>query len=109
VDAGFAAFELALDLHLHSAGIAGELLYNTDLFDGERAIELAADYEGLLRQALAAPESRILGLRLPSDREPAPATRDTPIRRLRGAVAAEAPPEGLRERASESGGKRLSS
>jgi amino acid adenylation domain-containing protein len=66
VDTGFAAFELALDLHLHGQGITGEFLYNTALFDRMQIEELTADFAALLRQVLENPGRRLLGLELPS-------------------------------------------
>ena len=68
VDPGFAAFELALDLHVLAEGIAGEFIYNTALFDQETVAGLAEDYEALLRQVVCAPETRLLALELPSER-----------------------------------------
>jgi non-ribosomal peptide synthetase component F len=67
VDPGFAAFELALDLHVLAEGIVGEFIYNTALFDRETVVRLAADYEALLRQVVAAPDTRLLALELPSE------------------------------------------
>jgi non-ribosomal peptide synthetase component F len=74
VDAGFAAFELALDLHVLEEAIVGELLYNVELFDLASAVGLAEDYAALLRQVLDRPEVRLLDLEVPS--ESAPATDD---------------------------------
>ena len=68
VDPGFAAFELALDLHVLANGIVGEFLYNTALFDQETVVGLAEDYEALLRQVVSAPGTRLLALELPSER-----------------------------------------
>src|SRR5206468_2359440 len=68
VDAGFAAFELALDLHVLEHAIVGELLYNTELFDLPAVVRLAEDYAALLRQVLEQPDARLLDLELPSER-----------------------------------------
>jgi amino acid adenylation domain-containing protein len=68
VDPGFAAFELALDLHVLADGIVGEFLYNTALFERETVVRLAEDYEALLRQVVSSPETRLLALELPSER-----------------------------------------
>jgi amino acid adenylation domain-containing protein len=69
VDPGFAAFELALDLHVLAEGILGEFIYNTALFDRETVVALAEDYEALLRQVVSAPETRLLALELPSEQQ----------------------------------------
>ena len=86
VDAGFAAFELALDLHVLAEGITGEFIYNTELFDRGSVVRLAADFEALLRQIVISPDARLLALELPS--ETSSATEVTPnaggpIRRFR--------------------------
>ena len=71
VEIGFAAFDLALDLHLvEHEGIVGEFLFNTQLFDRATVERLASDYEELLRQIIAQPEARLLALELASEREP---------------------------------------
>jgi hypothetical protein len=67
VDAGFAAFELALDLHVLSDGIVGEFIYDTTLFDRESVMRLAGDFESLLRQVVSEPGARLLSLELPSE------------------------------------------
>ena len=67
VDTGFAAFDLALDLHVHDEGIGGEFIYNTRLFDRTAAERIAGDFEVLLRQVLDAPETRLLGPELSTD------------------------------------------
>jgi non-ribosomal peptide synthetase component F len=86
VDAGFAAFELALDLHVLADGITGEFIYNTALFDRASISRFATDFEALLGQVVSNPGARLLTLELPS--EGSPATDATPsdgvpIRRFR--------------------------
>ena len=71
VDPGFAAFDLALDLHVHDDGVTGELLYNTNLFDRGSIERIAGDFHGLLSQALNEPTTRLLALELPSERKQA--------------------------------------
>jgi hypothetical protein len=71
VDAGFAAFELALDLHVLEEAIVGELLYNVELFDLPSAVRLADDYAALLGQVLKEPGSRLLDLEVPNESIPA--------------------------------------
>ncbi len=100
VDAGFAAFDLALELYVREQGIAGELIYNTALFEPSTVERLAADFERLLRQVLADPDTRLLALELPGETEastPDAPARGAPIRRFReasgsgvGTVAGEA-------------------
>ena len=67
VDAGFAAFELALDLHVLEEGIIGEFFYNVDLFDSASIERLSEDFAALLAQVLANPGARLLALELPSE------------------------------------------
>jgi acyl carrier protein len=67
IDAGFAAFELALDLDVREDGISGELIYDTELFDPETVERFAADYVGLVRQVVAQPDTRLLAVELLSE------------------------------------------
>jgi non-ribosomal peptide synthetase component F len=85
VDPGFAAFDLALDLHVLEERITGEFLYNTNLFGPGSIERIAADFEGLVRDVLERPDARLLALELPSERRPsASAPRATAsIRRFR--------------------------
>ena len=86
VDAGFAAFDLALDLHVLDDGIEAEFIYNEDLFEISSIERLAADFDGLLRQVLQEPQARLLSLELPSDHGVAAGGSPTPgtsIRRFR--------------------------
>ena len=69
VDAGFAAFDLALDLDVLDEGITGELLYNTNLFEQGSIERIASDFDGLLGQLLHDPDTRLLALELPSERQ----------------------------------------
>ncbi len=90
VDAGFAAFELALDLHVLADGIVGEFIYNTALFDPETVARLAVDYEALLRQVVSTPDTRLLALELPSEQQGgvvAAAQTTAPIRSFRRATS----------------------
>ncbi len=64
VDLGLARFDLALELHLLDDRIAGELNYNTALFERDTVERLAADFESLLRQCVAAPSTRLLSIDL---------------------------------------------
>jgi amino acid adenylation domain-containing protein len=86
-DAGFAAFELALDLHVLEEGIVGEFLYNTALFDDASIVRLADDFNALLEQILASSDTRLLALQVPSENQPVVdgnATKSGPsIRRYR--------------------------
>jgi non-ribosomal peptide synthetase component F len=69
IDVGFAAFDLALDLHVAEGAIVGELIYDTDLFDPASAERLGADYVELVRQVVARPEAHLLALELPSEQQ----------------------------------------
>jgi amino acid adenylation domain-containing protein len=60
VDLGHARFDLALELHLLDDAIEAEFNYNTDVFEREPIERLATGFEALLRQALRAPETRLL-------------------------------------------------
>jgi hypothetical protein len=86
LDHGFAAFDLALDLRVLDEGIVGEFIYDTDLFDRTSVERFAADFDGLLRQVLEQPDSRLLALELASDGRAAEAGSSGPraaIRRVR--------------------------
>ncbi|MDQ6816150.1 MAG: amino acid adenylation domain-containing protein, partial [Actinomycetota bacterium] len=63
VDLGFARFELALELHVGER-IDAEFNWSTALFERETVLGLAEDYEGILRQVLADPGTRLLSLSL---------------------------------------------
>ena len=87
VDSGFAAFELAVDLHVLADGILGEVLYNVELFDEAEVALLAADYEGLLRQVLSQRDARLLDLELPSERTPTTVNGSSRSSSIRGSRA----------------------
>jgi amino acid adenylation domain-containing protein len=88
IDVGFAAFDLALDLRVLEEGIVGELIYDTDLFDGDSIEQLAADFVELLRQILERPDARLLALELISEQTAAAAPADgAAIRRFRKRTA----------------------
>ncbi|HSG38020.1 MAG TPA: condensation domain-containing protein, partial [Thermoanaerobaculia bacterium] len=54
-----AKFDLTLYVAETDAGVALDLVYNRDLFDGGRMEELLRQYAFLLEQAVAAPEERV--------------------------------------------------
>ena len=87
VDLGFARFELALELHLHDDRLAGELIYNTALWERASAERMAAQFEALLRDAVARPQTRLLALDVDAGAEPAAAAAAprAGIRGFRGA------------------------
>jgi non-ribosomal peptide synthetase component F len=60
VDLGFARFDLALELHLLDERIAGELIYNTALFDEPTIARLAVELGTLVRRAAEQPSTRLL-------------------------------------------------
>jgi amino acid adenylation domain-containing protein len=57
-------FDLTLNVRERDGGIAVDLVYAADLFDAPRMRELLAQLEGVLRQASAAPETRVGALSL---------------------------------------------
>jgi amino acid adenylation domain-containing protein/FkbM family methyltransferase len=86
VDVGSARFDLALALQVLESGIVAEFIYNTDLFDRGSVERIAEDFESLLLQILAQPETRLLSLELPSERRRGAGevpTRGASIRRFR--------------------------
>jgi amino acid adenylation domain-containing protein len=86
IDVGFAAFDLALDLHVLKEGIVGEFIYDTDLFDRDSIERLAVDFAALLREILERPQARLLALELLSEATAGATPTDrTAIRRFREA------------------------
>jgi hypothetical protein len=65
IDIGFSRFDLALELHVDGSGLAGYFEYDEELFDPATIDALAADFEELLRSAVAAPATPILALIAP--------------------------------------------
>jgi amino acid adenylation domain-containing protein len=65
LDLGFAAFDLALDLHVLDDGIVGEFIYDVELFDRDSVERLAERFGILLRQVLERPDARLLSLEMP--------------------------------------------
>jgi amino acid adenylation domain-containing protein len=59
-----AKFDLALDLTASVHGLAGGLRYNTDLFDRSTIRRMAGHFERVLRQMVAAPDTRLSALTL---------------------------------------------
>ena len=64
VDLGVARFDLALELHVLDDGIEAEFNWSTALFHPSTIQRLAANFEQLLRQGLAAPSTRLLSFTL---------------------------------------------
>ena len=93
IDLEVARFELALELHVLEQRIEAELNYNTALFDQATAQRLAGDFESVLRALTADPQTRLLGVQLPSEQAQGgagssargPAGAGTAIRRSRRA------------------------
>ncbi len=67
VDLGLARFDLALELHLLDGALEAEWGWNTDLFERASILRLAAEFESVLRQAVAEPGTRLLGFRLAAE------------------------------------------
>src|ERR1700744_5314465 len=65
VELPHARFDLAAELHVGEQAIAAQFNYNTALFDRATIAALAEDFDTLLRQALEAPERRLLAFALP--------------------------------------------
>jgi amino acid adenylation domain-containing protein len=90
VDLGLARFELALELHVLEERIEAELNYNVALFDRATVERLAGDFESVLRRLSAEPNTRLLGVQLPSEEASmqgagAPASTMAAIRHFRRA------------------------
>jgi amino acid adenylation domain-containing protein len=84
VDLGLARFDLALELHLLDDRLEAEFNWNTALFEQATIAHLAADFERLLRAAMADPSTRLLSFELSEEPTPAAAPPDRPgIRRFR--------------------------
>ena len=64
LDIGLARFDLALELQVHDGGVLAQFNYDTDLFDAATIDRLANDFIAVLRQAVTAPETRLLDFRL---------------------------------------------
>ncbi|WP_420129158.1 non-ribosomal peptide synthetase [Longimicrobium sp.] len=60
-------FDLALNVGERDGGIDVRLVYAADLFDAPRMRELLAQLQGVLRQAAAAPETRVGALSLATE------------------------------------------
>jgi len=63
VDVGFSRFDLALELQLDDAGLAGYLEYNLALFEPATAGMFVERFLALLRDALARPDVQLFALR----------------------------------------------
>jgi amino acid adenylation domain-containing protein len=57
-------FDLTIYVREEGAGLAGDLVYNADLFDSARVEELFEQWQALLSQAIERPEQRIADLSL---------------------------------------------
>lgn len=62
IDIGFSRFDLALELQIEGGELGGYFEYDEDLFDAATIDLLAADFEQLVREVVAAPETPILAL-----------------------------------------------
>jgi non-ribosomal peptide synthetase component F len=82
IDIGFSRFDLALELQVETDGVTGFVEYDEDLFDRSTIAALVEDFGALLEQAIAAPDTPILALRLPHGRASSVKTQ-APIRRPR--------------------------
>jgi hypothetical protein len=64
VDIGFSRFDLALELELGPAALAGYLEYDRDLFDGSTVAGFEQDLRAMLEQVIHDPEEPVLALAL---------------------------------------------
>ena len=62
VDIGFSRFDLALELQIDDGELGGYFEYDEDLFDAATIEQLACDFEELVRQIVATPDSPLLSL-----------------------------------------------
>ena len=62
VDIGFSRFDLALELQIDEGELGGYFEYDEDLFDAATIEQLACDFEELVRQIVATPDSPLLSL-----------------------------------------------
>jgi non-ribosomal peptide synthetase component F len=94
LDLGLARFDLALELHVHQGGVLAQFNYDSALFDAQTVERLAEDFVGLLRQALARPETRLLDFQVSSDSAVGgAATGPESIRRFRATRRAASDPD----------------
>jgi amino acid adenylation domain-containing protein len=69
-DPGLAKFDLTLEVREHELdGLYCAWEYSTDLFDHDRIVRMAENFETLLRGIIAAPSSRLSELPILTDRE----------------------------------------
>jgi FkbM family methyltransferase len=80
VDLHHARFDLALELHVLDDGIAAAFNYNTALFESATIERLAEDFEHLLGQALAEPETRLLSFEVGAEPVAGPQNGSAPDR-----------------------------
>ncbi|HEY0170670.1 MAG TPA: condensation domain-containing protein, partial [Pyrinomonadaceae bacterium] len=69
IDKGTTQADLYLSLMETEGGLNGVLKYNTDIFDAPTAARIVEDYEALLTEVAARPETRVLELRLRPERD----------------------------------------
>jgi non-ribosomal peptide synthetase component F len=94
LDIGLARFDLALELHVHQDGVLAQFNYDTALFDARTVERLAEDFVGLLRQALAEPDTRLLDFHVSGDSAAVSvATGPESIRRFRATRTAASDPD----------------
>ena len=100
VDTETAKFDLGLNLWETGEGLAGSLIYNTELFDAETARHVAGHFERLLESVAEDPGRRVASLLLWNEEERQPSSDVRPqaqggggarVHRLFEARAAESP------------------
>jgi non-ribosomal peptide synthetase component F len=77
VDIGFSRFDFALELHVEPECVTGYFEFDRDLFEAPTVARIADDFNALLEQVLADPDTPVLAVRLPHGGRPAagPASR----------------------------------
>ena len=68
VDIGYSRFDLALELQAEPGVLGGYVEYDRDLFDAATVDGIAGDFEALLEQVVADPDTPVLALALPDRR-----------------------------------------
>jgi non-ribosomal peptide synthetase component F len=74
-------FDLAVFIIERGEEVIASWLYSTDLFEASTVRRMAAQYERLLRHAVAAPDTRVSALEMLSDEEKAAQEQDAQQRK----------------------------
>jgi hypothetical protein len=66
VEIGFSRFDFALELHVEPECVTGYFEFDQDLFEASTVARFAEDFNALLEQVLADPDTPVLAVRLPN-------------------------------------------